>query len=130
MVGYAWSALQEALYGVNADKLLLVDYELLVARPAEVIGLIYGFLGEEAFAHDFDNVEYDAPAFDENLGVAGLHKVHKKVEPMPRKTILPPELFEQYSKLNFWQNLKGSRAKMITQQPDMPSKAQSEAPLA
>jgi sulfotransferase len=118
LVGYGWSALQEALYGTNADKLLLIDYDLLVARPAEVMGLVYGFLNEEPFHHDFNNVEYDAPAFDENLGVSGLHKVHKKVEPKPRNTILPPELFEQYSKLNFWQNLKGSRAKMIVQQPD------------
>lgn len=118
LVGYAWSALQEALYGANADKLLIIDYDLLVSRPAEVIDLIYNFLDEEPFDHDFENVEYDAPAFDENLGVSGLHRVHKKVEPKPRHTILPPELFEQYSQLNFWQNLKGSRAKMIVQQPE------------
>lgn len=126
LVGYGWSALQEALYGTNADKLLLIDYDLLVARPGEVMGLIYGFLGEVPFDHDFDNLEYDAPAFDENLGVSGLHKVHKKVQPMPRRTILPPELFEQYSQLNFWQNLKGSAAKMIVQQSD----GQNDAPAS
>jgi|GEM_PF-61517 len=115
LVGYAWSALQEATYGANADRLLLVDYDLLVARPAEVIGLVYDFIGEPAFKHDFDNVVYDAPAFDDQLGVSGLHKVHKKVEPRPRSTILPPELFSQYSQLNFWQTLQGSRAKIISQ---------------
>ncbi len=118
LVGYAWSALNEALYGPHADKLLIIDYDLLVTHPAQVMGLIYGFLEEEPFEHDFDNVVYDAPEFDENLGAAGLHKVRKKVAPKPRRTILPPELFEEYSKLNFWQNLKGSAAKMITQQPE------------
>ncbi len=115
LVGFAWSALQEALYGAHADRLLIIDYDLLVSRPAEVIGLVYGFLEEEPFDHDFDNVAYDAPAFDEQLGLAGLHTVHRKVEPRPRSTILPPDLFEQYGRLNFWKSLKGSRARIITE---------------
>ena len=118
LVGYAWSALNGALYSPHADRLLIIDYDLLVARPVEVIGLVYEFLGEEPFEHDFDTVEYDAPAFDENLGVSGLHRVHRKVEPKPRRTILPPELFEQYAQLNFWRELKGSAAKMITRQAE------------
>nr|WP_255934791.1 sulfotransferase [Kordiimonas sp. SCSIO 12610] len=116
LVGYAWSALSEAVFGSFANRLLLVDYDLLTARPGEVIKLIYDFLEIGSFNHDYDNVVYDAPVFDEQLGTPGLHKVRKKVAPMPRKTILPPELFEQYGKLNFWQNLKGSGAKMIIQQ--------------
>lgn len=116
LVGYAWSALNEALYGPHADKLLLIDYDLLVARPKEVMPLVYKFLGEEPFDHDFDNVVYDAPEFDAQLGASGLHKVHKKVEPKPRRTILPPELFEKYAQLNFWRDLKGSKAQMIIQQ--------------
>lgn len=123
LVGYAWSALQEALYGEHADRLLIVDYDLLVRRPGDLIALIYEFLGEEPFEHDFDNVVYDAPAFDERLGVTGLHKVHKKVEPRPRKTILPPSLFEQHAKLNFWRELKGSRAKIISVKPEADASA-------
>lgn len=113
LVGYAWSALQEALYGNHADRLLLVDYDLLANRPSDVMDLVYDFLEEEKFDHNFDNVEYDAPAFDDQLGVSGLHKVRKKVEAQPRGTILPPELFEQYAQLNFWQDLKASRARII-----------------
>jgi len=116
LVGSAWSSLSEALYGAHALRLLLVDYDLLVTRPSEVMHLIYDFLELHSFDHDYDNVIYDAPAFDEQLGTSGLHKVHKKVAPMPRKTILPPELFEQYAQLSFWRNLKGSVAKMIVEQ--------------
>ncbi|WP_262690541.1 hypothetical protein [Kordiimonas aestuarii] len=53
-------------------------------------------------------------AFDEQLGLGGLHTVHRKVEPTPRNTILPPDLFEQCGRLNFWKNLKDSCARIIT----------------
>lgn len=110
LVGYAWHALQEAVWSEFADRIVIVDYDIFSQRPDEVIGLIYKHLGEEPYAHDFDAVEYDAPAFDSQLGVQGLHKVHRKVEPRPRKTVLPPELFERYAKLSFWTGLKGSKA--------------------
>ncbi len=123
LVGYAWSALQEAMYGEHANRLLIIDYDLLVRRPVDVIKLVYEFIGETPFNHDFENVEYDAPAFDEQLGVSGLHKVHKKVAPMPRKTILPPELIAQYSQLNFWKNMQGTRAQIIAEKEATPAQA-------
>ena len=120
LVGYPWHALREGCYSEFADRLVLVDYDLLVARPADVMKLLYGFLEEEHFDHDFDAVEYDAPAFDAQLGLDGLHRVHKKVEPRPRQTILPPDLFERYSKLSFWQNLPNSAANRIMIQQEEP----------
>ena len=113
LVGFPWHALREACYSEFAERLVLVDYDLLVARPAEVMKLLYQFLGEDHFNHDFESVEYDAPAFDAQLGLDGLHRVHKKVEPRPRKTILPPDLFQRYSQLSFWQNLPDSAAYRI-----------------
>ncbi len=113
LVGYPWHALREACYGEFAERLVLVDYDLLTARPADVMKLLYEFLGEEPFEHDFDKVEYDAPEFDAQLGLDGLHRVHKKVEPRPRETILPPDLFERYAQLSFWQGLPNSAAYRI-----------------
>ena len=113
MVGYPWSALKEAFYGEHADSLLLVDYELLAQAPHKVLPLIYQFLGEPEFAHDFEQVTYDAPEFDEALGLHGLHQVRPQVELQRRETILPPDLFEQYSKLSFWQDQANSRANVI-----------------
>jgi len=120
LVGYTWHALREACYSEFADRLVLVDYDLLAARPADVMKLLYEFLEEEHFDHDFDAVEYDAPAFDTQLGLDGLHRVHKKVQPRPRQTILPPDLFERYSQLSFWQNLPNSAAYRIVVQRDEP----------
>ena len=62
---------------------------------------------------NFDHVEYDAPEFDQALGLSGLHRVRPKVALAARRTILPPDLFEQYSKLSFWQDGTGSEAQVI-----------------
>ena len=114
LVGFAWSALKEAYYSEQADSLLLVDYDLLSQAPEKVLPLIYEFIGEDPYEHDFDNVEFNAPDFDAALGVSGLHQVRSKVEFQPRQTILPPDLFEQYSQLTFWNDAKGSsRANVI-----------------
>jgi sulfotransferase len=117
LVGYAWSSLKEGFYSEEADKLLVVDYEYLTKSPEKVLRLIYQFIEEPWFeGHDFENVEFDAEDFDQALGVSGLHKVKPKVEFIPRNTILPPDLFEKFKDMNFWKDVKGSKAFVITHQ--------------
>ena len=113
MVGMPWAMLKEAYYSEEADNLLLVDYELLSTVPQKVMPLIYDFLGEQPFEHNFDSVEYDAPEFDVNLGVKGLHCVSGPVRSNERRTILPPDLFQKYSEMSFWKEQKGTRAHVI-----------------
>lgn len=117
LVGYAWSALKEAFYGEQAASMLVVDYELLSSAPDKVMPLIYQFLGEPAYTHDFDNVVYEADDFDAALGVADLHRIRRKVAFEPRPTILPPDLFQNYNDMSFWQNQEGSAANVITAKP-------------
>jgi len=117
LVGFAWHALKEACFGEHAAQIIMIEYDLFVRRPDEVMGLLYDFLGEAHFAHDFADVSYDAPEFDAHLGVLGLHKVHPQVAPRTRKTILPPDLFQRYSKLAFWRTIRDSRANRIVEQP-------------
>jgi sulfotransferase len=124
LVGFPWHALREACYSEFADRLVLVEYEMMTKRPAEVFKLIYEFLEEEPFEHDFQSVEYDAPAFDAQLGLDGLHRVHRKVKPRPRRTILPPDLFNRYANLSFWQSLPDSAAFRIVEKSG--SKQQSD----
>ncbi|MBV8633870.1 MAG: sulfotransferase [Burkholderiaceae bacterium] len=113
LVGFPWAALKEAYYGEHAKSMLVVDYDLLSQAPDKVLRLIYEFLGEPWYAHDFDNVDYDAPEFDQALGLSGLHRVRRKVSVEARRTILPPDLFEQYAKLSFWDDGAGSEALVI-----------------
>jgi sulfotransferase len=125
LVGFAYNALKEAFYSEYANQLLLVDYELLTTGPAQTLALIYQFLGEEPFEHDFENVEYAEPEFDQKLRTQGLHQVHQKVEFKPRKTILPPDLFERFNQLSFWTTTTESLAHVICIQPKYPVMVQS-----
>jgi sulfotransferase len=113
LVGYSWCALKEAYYGEHAQSLLLVDYELLAHAPDKCMGLVYDFIGQPLFEHDFEHVQYDAPEFDQALGLSGLHKVRPKVAMVARRTLLPPDLFAKYAALSFWQNGDGSLANVI-----------------
>lgn len=115
LIGYAWSALKEAYYSADADRLLLVEYDILCQRPEETMRLIYQFIGAEWFAHDFDNVEYSADEFDSTLDTGGLHKVRRKVTWAPRRTVLPPDIFARFDGLTFWRENTGSRAHRIVQ---------------
>ncbi len=112
-VGNAWTALKEAYYGEFSDQLLLIDYDLLTQHPQRTIELLYQFIDEPAFDHDFDHVDYQENDFDQKLGVAGLHTVKKKVEFKPRRSILPPDLFQKYSDMAFWQDSNGTAANII-----------------
>ena len=118
LVGFPYHALREACWGEHADRLVIIDYDILVQRPADVLPLLYGFIDEEPFPHNFASVDYDAPTFDTQLGVSGLHRVHPEVAPRPRKTILPPDLFQRYSGMAFWRDLKNCAAHRIVSHPN------------
>lgn len=103
MVGYAFNALKEAYFGDYAkERLMLVQYESLVADPAKTIAAIYDFIGEAPFAHDFQNIEFDATDFDQRAGTPGLHTVRPKVCNEQRQTVLPPDVFNRYINDAFW----------------------------
>jgi sulfotransferase len=119
IVGVAWTALKEAYYGEFSDKLLLVDYDLLTMHPDRTMSLIYDFIGEEKFPHDYNNVDFSHDEFDYTLGVKGLHDVKRKVEHKSRRSILPPDLFQKYSEMAFWQDTAGTSASVIAPKPSV-----------
>ena len=110
LVGFAWQALREACYSEFADRLLILDYEILARRPGDAFRLLHEFIGEPEFAYDFENVSYEAPTFDAQLGLKGLHTVRPRIAPRPRRTVLPPDLFKKYAGMDFWRSLDDSRA--------------------
>ena len=115
LVGFAWSAVKEAFYGEQAKSMLVIDYDLLASAPQQVLPLIYQFIGEPWFeGHDFERLSFDTPEFDAGLGVAGLHKVRSQVSLIPRRSVLPPDLFAQYQHMNFWADTANSQANVIT----------------
>jgi sulfotransferase len=102
LVGFALDALREAFWGEHADRLILVGYEALAKHPEDTMRALYEFLGEPWFAHDFDNVEYEADEFDLALGTPKLHTVRRKVGWVDRISVLPPELFNRFVNDAFW----------------------------
>ncbi len=114
MIGFAWSALKEAYFGAEADRLLLIEYDLLVQHPKDAVNLIYDFIGEPRFEHDFRNVEYEADDFDAFMMTRGLHTVRREVSFRRRQTVLPPDLFAQFESLSFWNESHPTRANRIT----------------
>ena len=106
MVGFAWNALREAVYGPQADRLLLVRYESLTANPLGTLAAIYETIREPLFAHDPEHIEpcYDMVDFDARLGTPGLHDVGSAVRARTRQTVLPPDLFSRYERDSFWQD--------------------------
>ena len=125
LVGAAWSALKEAFYGGDAEHLLIVEYDYLARAPARVMALIYRFLGEEGFAHDFDNVEFDEPDYDLRLATPGLHRVGRRVRFSERPTILPPDIFARFAEMSFWTDPAPSRANLLA-----PRQGKAEASAA
>ena len=107
MVGYAMNALRDALFGPDADRLLLVRYDSLTRNPLGTLAAIYQFCDLPPFAHDPERVE-PSPAmaeFDRRMGTPGLHHVAAAVRPNVRETILPPDVFARHEAAMFWRDL-------------------------
>ncbi|WP_040395246.1 sulfotransferase family protein [Catenovulum agarivorans] len=113
LFGSSWTALKEAYYGDYSQNMLLVDYDIFVQHPQKTMQLIYQFLSHVPFEHDVDNVDYREEQFDLALGARDLHTVKTKVEFTPRRSILPPELFNTYSEMAFWTDNQGTDASFI-----------------
>ena len=105
MVGFALHALREAVFGEQADRLLLLRYETLTADPLGALARIYEFIGEPLYAHDRDHIQPCAEAieFDKRLGTPGLHSVGSSVIQIQRRSILPTDLFKRYEAFSFWE---------------------------
>ncbi len=104
LIGSALDALRDGFYGAYADRMLVIDYEALVRDPGRTISVVYDFLGEAPFAHDFENTEYSAEQYDKSIGTPGLHVVRPRVEWLERKTVLPPEIFSRFASEAFWKH--------------------------
>lgn len=112
ILGTPMKNLRQAWFSEHASQLIAVRYDSLVANPNAVIGKLYEQLGLKPFKHDFENVEYEESEFDIRLNMPGLHKVSGRVEPRPRTTILPVELFKQ-NHIEFW-NQEGQNPRGVT----------------
>lgn len=103
-VAQCWEQLKEAWYGPWRDKLIMVEYDELIARPGAVLAKIYGQLGQPWFAHDFEHFSYWAEDTDRRTGMLGMHRVAGPIRQRAAENFLPPDIVERYSghELHFW----------------------------
>jgi sulfotransferase len=101
-VGYPIGSVRQSMFCNEVNNICYIEYDTLVNNPELSMRQIYEFIEEPWFDHDFDNVEDSYEEFDELAKIEGLHSVRKKVEYIPRKSILPDDLQRQYLNSTFW----------------------------
>jgi sulfotransferase len=102
LVGLSLQNTKQALFSNEKDMLCVIEYNALTKNPLGTIKKLYEFLDEPWFEHDFNDVEASYDEYDRALNMHGLHKVRKTVSYIPRKPILPQDLFERWSSESFW----------------------------
>ncbi len=113
LIGLAWSSLREAWFSEDASRLILVRYDSLARNPKTVLDRLHHELGEPPFTYAFDVISFDAPTYDAQLGMPGLHQVRPRVDYMERETCLPADLFAKYADVNFWLNQSLNRRGVV-----------------
>jgi sulfotransferase len=108
LIGMAWSALHEAWFSEDARRLIVVRYESLSHDPVAVLRRLYDELGQPYFDHDVENISYEEPEYDAELGMPGMHTVRRRVSFEAREPCIPPEIFKKYAELSFWSRPNGN----------------------
>lgn len=106
-VGLAYNRVKDALARGYRRSLLFVEFDELTHAPGRAMSRIYEFLGEELYAHDFQNVAQVSCEDDVNVHrIPGLHTVRPTVAPVPKRAveILGPALAQKYSSAEVWRS--------------------------
>lgn len=113
LVGLPWLGLREAWFGPHADRLVIVDYDRLVATPADVLAMLGDTLPLPSHRYVFDNVAYSEPEYDASLGMPGLHSVRKTIAKVAREMRLPPDLLAKNSGHSFWKTPQTGQKSLV-----------------
>ena len=101
-LGFAYSAVKQALSSEYKNSIMWVDYIQLAKDPEMILKAIYGFIGQPYFAHDFNDVEASYDEFDEEVQLPGLHTTRKVVGYEERETIIPPDIWARVQGMSIW----------------------------
>lgn len=96
--------MRSGIYSGDADHMIFVEYNALTKQPLETMKRIYDFIDEEYYDHDFDNVEDSYEEYDLDLKMDGLHTVRKRVEYIEGQRFIPPILWNEFLKHDFWES--------------------------
>lgn len=104
-VGLAYNRIKDAISRGFQDRMHFVHYEELTRSPARTMLLLYNFLEEDYYEHNFKNVEQVIFEHDEVYGLeSGLHTIRQKVEPQSPQwpLVLGEEVAQKYRGMELW----------------------------
>lgn len=103
-VGLSLKVLLNCIHRGVDKEFHFVRYEDLTTHPKEVMDDIYGFIEEEPFEHDFQNVEQLIEENDDMHGIYGDHKVKPVVQPVKKdwNEVIGKELSASVKANNSW----------------------------
>jgi len=91
--------IMRSIIGINAAKrnnqqgnFLFVQYDDLMAQPAETLQRIYAFCGWAPYAHDFQNIVNNHPENDDFYGLKGFHTIRASIGKTENSVVLPPDI--------------------------------------
>jgi sulfotransferase len=113
ILGAALNLVEQALTGPHAERMILVDYDLLLEHPAKVMSALYSFLRIPHFAHDFDSFSFEMPGFDTYLNAPGLHDIKGPLRPRHSEMLLPPTVAKQLSARATWHDIQSEAVKLL-----------------
>lgn len=94
--------LKQAIDSDERKQMLFLEYDALAQHPQQVMQIVYRFLQEPYFEHDFENVNAQYQEYDQDSKIKDLHTVKNVVKYENRKSIIPQDLFEYYKTASFW----------------------------
>jgi len=103
VVGYSLNGIKQSFHSVYSHCIYLIEYESLVSNTEFEINALYDFLGMEKFNHDFTNLpKVDDNGCDTEVNLPGLHDVRPAVKKTNNHMLLPDDIIERYSGLEYW----------------------------
>ena len=106
-LGEALGKLKQILTDGMDSCIHIVEYDDLIEYPHETMNLIYEFLGEEPYEHDFDNIKSEYADTDiVKYGIQDITKIRSMLKSTSQdpKKILPEEVYNMCKGTEFWRD--------------------------
>lgn len=105
-VGRHLASLKSALHSNFADRIYIMEYDSLISNPTNEMQQIYKFLEIEQFEHNFTNLQNfkNIETCDNDLNMPGLHVIHPDITTFNRTSLIPNDIINQYSNLEYWRH--------------------------
>jgi len=103
VVGLAMNRLRDAVMRGYSNRIHLVEFDDLTAKPAETMGALYDTMELPHFEHDFGAVMQTTHE-DDRVHDMDLHTIRRVVAPVEHRAlkVLGQETVRKYSGLEFW----------------------------